>query len=246
MNITLSDIRKFTDMKDTISQSTNELNSTQMELENVILQNNDLHKQINKLTTEITLLKTLCHTPTFDTSASNSSTRKRHISRYSMSPDPKKIISLQHSINKEQKVPSEKYHPSDIHLKQKGEGDKKTLIFGSQQCVRLASAISHARLNTKYEQYNVMSEIKSNALSNQILQNCINKKLSKDDVLVICIGENDYSIKLVLAKKEVLFHITSNGESIVLVTPFLRAAHPFRHRHHSLLFSDHTQNLSLP
>ncbi|KAL4718576.1 hypothetical protein ACJJTC_006966 [Scirpophaga incertulas] len=129
---TLSDIRTFSDMKDTISQLTNELNSTQMELENVILQNNDLHKQINKLTTEITLLKTLCHTPTFDTSASNSSTRKRHITRYSIT--------------------------------------------------------------------NVMSEIKSNALSNQILQNCINKKLSKDDILVICIGENDYSIKLVLAK----------------------------------------------
>ncbi|KAL4719598.1 hypothetical protein ACJJTC_002079 [Scirpophaga incertulas] len=260
---TLSDIRTFTDMKDTISQLTNELNSTQMELENVILQNNDLHKQINKLTTEITLLKTLCHTPTFDTSASNSSTRKRHISRYSMSPAPKKIISLQHSINKEQKgeqipflekqiislqqqlnmaeqeltnlkkeilvlnealddkkmnpeVPSEKYHPSDINIKQKGEGDKKILIFGSQQCVGLASAISHARLNTKYEQYNVMSEIKSNALSNQILQNCINKKLSKDDILVICIGENDYSIKLVLAKLKKILDLYKDNMVLIL------------------------------
>lgn len=51
------------EMKETISMLTSQLASTQVELENTILENNDLHRNINKLTKENELLKTLCQKP---------------------------------------------------------------------------------------------------------------------------------------------------------------------------------------
>ncbi|CAK1587298.1 unnamed protein product [Parnassius mnemosyne] len=61
---TVTDITSISDMKITVSQLTCTLESTQNELENLILENNDLHRQIHKLTSENKILKSLCHSPT--------------------------------------------------------------------------------------------------------------------------------------------------------------------------------------
>ncbi|KAI8432084.1 hypothetical protein MSG28_004592 [Choristoneura fumiferana] len=49
------------EMNETIKRLTSELNSTQNELENTILENNELHREIHKLNKEINILKTLCY-----------------------------------------------------------------------------------------------------------------------------------------------------------------------------------------
>lgn len=60
---TFSDTTALTEMKNTLTQLTSTLESTQNELENVILENNDLRRQINKLMAENKTLKTLCSSP---------------------------------------------------------------------------------------------------------------------------------------------------------------------------------------
>lgn len=50
----------ITEVQDTIHQLTEKLKSTENELENVILDNNNLQEQVKKLTAEIKILKSLC------------------------------------------------------------------------------------------------------------------------------------------------------------------------------------------
>lgn len=73
---TISDITTMSEMKETISQLTDDPNSTQKELENTKLQNNDLHKQITKFTAEIKLRKSLCSSLIENTNSSIK--KKRH------------------------------------------------------------------------------------------------------------------------------------------------------------------------
>lgn len=58
---TVSDLVPTSEMKYTVSQLTLKLKSTENELGNLLLENNDLHKQINKLTLENQSLKSICH-----------------------------------------------------------------------------------------------------------------------------------------------------------------------------------------
>ncbi|KAH9628766.1 hypothetical protein HF086_005391 [Spodoptera exigua] len=70
-------------MQDTIAQMTIKLESTENELENTILENNDLKKQVNKLTQEINVLKSLCHSSTSKESSPISIDKKKIYSRLS-------------------------------------------------------------------------------------------------------------------------------------------------------------------
>ncbi|KAH9642128.1 hypothetical protein HF086_007438 [Spodoptera exigua] len=68
---TLSDVISMAEMKDTLSQCKKKLNMTELELDNLILENNSLHKQIEKLTTENNTLKSLCHSSSIIESTPN-------------------------------------------------------------------------------------------------------------------------------------------------------------------------------
>lgn len=61
---TITNISSMSEMQDTIDQLTIKLESTENELENTILENNDLKRQVNKMTQEIIVLKSLCHSST--------------------------------------------------------------------------------------------------------------------------------------------------------------------------------------
>lgn len=69
--------------------------------------------------------------------------------------------------------------------------NKRILIFGGQQCTGLASAVINSRRDTKYEKYEVMSYIKSNASCEEILKSCYNTNITESDKVIICVGEND-------------------------------------------------------
>ncbi|KAF9406270.1 hypothetical protein HW555_013295, partial [Spodoptera exigua] len=73
---TLSDVISMAEMKDTLSQCKKKLNMTELELDNLILENNSLHKQIEKLTTENNTLKSLCHSSSIIESTPNPKTEE--------------------------------------------------------------------------------------------------------------------------------------------------------------------------
>lgn len=60
---TVNDHNLIQELKETITQLESDLASAQNELENTIIENNGLHRQINKLTIEINSLKTICQSP---------------------------------------------------------------------------------------------------------------------------------------------------------------------------------------
>lgn len=80
---TTTNLSSFSEMQDTIVQLTAKLETTEHELENTILENNDLNKQLNKLTTKIKILKTICHSSSMiESSPLNNDKKKKH-SRFS-------------------------------------------------------------------------------------------------------------------------------------------------------------------
>ena len=80
---TTTNTSSIPDMQDTIAQLTMKLESSENELENTILENNDLKKQVNKLTQEINVLKSLCHSPTGKESSPLCIDKKKRHSRFS-------------------------------------------------------------------------------------------------------------------------------------------------------------------
>ncbi|CAG4964850.1 unnamed protein product [Parnassius apollo] len=65
-DFTITDSITVQEMNDTINNLRSEIASTQNELDNTIIENNDLRRQITKLTQENNLLKTLCQSPIKD------------------------------------------------------------------------------------------------------------------------------------------------------------------------------------
>lgn len=74
---TVFDLVSTSEMKNTISQITYKLESTENELGNILLENRDLHKQIKKLTIENETLKSICHCETIHDSPDNADTMKK-------------------------------------------------------------------------------------------------------------------------------------------------------------------------
>ncbi|CAH1639428.1 unnamed protein product [Spodoptera littoralis] len=87
------DLISLLEMKDTISQLTGELVSTQSELDKTLLENNDLQKQVNKLTAENNMLKSLCQSASLpDASFRSSIKKKRHSLAYCTTSTPSSPI----------------------------------------------------------------------------------------------------------------------------------------------------------
>lgn len=94
--------------------------------------------------------------------------------------------------------------------------DRKIFIYGTQQCVGLAAAVSHSRIDTEYEKYKITGETKPNAPSMEITKNCINMTLMENDKLVLCLGENDYSLKIVLRQLKIILETFYKHTVIIL------------------------------
>lgn len=68
---------------------------------------------------------------------------------------------------------------------------KKNLIFGTQQCIGLASKLTYSRHNTAYEEYIIESTTKPNALTEEFIKCCKNARVDPTDKVILCLGEND-------------------------------------------------------
>lgn len=64
-------------------------------------------------------------------------------------------------------------------------------IFGGQQLSGLATLLIQSRQNSKYENYQIFSTTKPYATTEEILKPIYKLEDSKDNYLIICIGEND-------------------------------------------------------
>lgn len=258
---TISETLTILEMKDTINDLTNKLDSTENELENTILENNNLRQQLNKLTTEIKMLKTLCHSPPIENNAVITRGRKQSLLHQTFSTPStpltrktnvsdnesieivllqQKIVGLLQELENTQEqladfkkqIDAFKHCNNSNHQQsrvsktcpqmtawtreQQSELPSRILIFGSQQCVGLAAAMIKSRKNTQYERYQIISETKPNALSNQIIMNCRHTKLNPNDKLVICVGENDHNLNSILSQLRIVLDTFYNNMIIVL------------------------------
>lgn len=267
---TVTDLLSTTEMKESISQLTCKLLSTENELENCIMENNDLKEQIAKLTTEIEVLKSLCHsTSILANSPKKSITKRIHsLQNCSMSTpssplnsnietrSTKLISKLQQDIvNLQEQLHKAEAEISKLSKLSKEIGsltqdvckDSRTIgkfictayksqttanlpkrrnhpkrqihIFGTQQCVGLATALSQSRQNSQYEEYGITAETKPYALSSEILRNCSATKLRPDDKLIIGIGENDYNESILSTQLNNVLH-SFDGNTIIVLSAY--------------------------
>lgn len=75
----------------------------------------------------------------------------------------------------------------------------KIMIYGTQQCVGLASSLVSSRKQHNYIKYEVTAITKPNSLSAEITKNCLAARLKPEDKLVICFGENDRGIQNIIS-----------------------------------------------
>ncbi|CAH1647368.1 unnamed protein product [Spodoptera littoralis] len=264
---TVTDLVSVSEMKETIAQLTLQLESTENELGNILLENTELHKQIKKLCTENDTLKSLCHSSSIFGYPGTSSKKKKHalsqphyVHSTPSSPssstlnvevtDHVNVLRLQQEIlNLQQLLQTaegeisalteritilmQSQNTCDLRIqeternpdciatcsgkqRQTVVSGKKIHIIGTQRCVGLAAALSHSRANTQYEKYQLFALTKPNAPCSEVLSNCRNVKLTTDDKVVICIGENDHNISIILSQLRDILDIFSNNTIIVL------------------------------
>lgn len=86
-----------------------------------------------------------------------------------------------------------KENPIDVHCGKNSmeKPNKKIYIIGSQQCKNLASTLKQSRLNSPYEKYEVEAFIKPGATTDDILKSCTLYNFTKEDKIIISVGEND-------------------------------------------------------
>lgn len=218
------------DMKSEITSLRIHLDSTQNELENVILENNDLKKQISHLAQEVEILKQICRSPVSSLRKNNSSAKKsvkrRLVENFRNSPiklhddictndtgnisqttscSPAKeypeVQSEQVLNNMEEPLKSAKsssqesagirntnINKKNIEIK---ENPKRLFLFGGRQCAGLSSSLRKSRVRRPYEHYQIVSFIKPNAKSVDIL-NCAKLfDITPEDRVLICVGQHD-------------------------------------------------------
>ncbi|KAF9420792.1 hypothetical protein HW555_003140 [Spodoptera exigua] len=130
---TISDLVKVSEMKDIISQLTLKLQSAECELENVMLENTDLHKQIAKLITEVTTLKSLCQSPSMFGTPINMMKKKKEEHREKLNSTLSTPASLK-----------SKLEPADnviLNLKQKISTLQQQLQLAEQEVTTLKTRI---------------------------------------------------------------------------------------------------------
>ncbi|KAF9415527.1 hypothetical protein HW555_006846 [Spodoptera exigua] len=94
-------------------------------------------------------------------------------------------------------------------------------VFGAQQCVGLAAALTRSRETTRYVKYDVRGETMPNALSDTIVKKCFSTKLCNDDKIIICLGENDYDMKHVLSQLKIFLQTYCSNNNTILGSKFV-------------------------
>ncbi|KAF9415048.1 hypothetical protein HW555_007204 [Spodoptera exigua] len=188
----------YYEMQDTIAQLTTKLECAENALECKTLQNNELNKQVEELTKEIKLLKSICNSSTIIESSpitifhESISFPHLHLGDYRWTskilPKPHTDTYIKRSPHYKKNSPARaeiktlnaQIQVLEQSLKNKQEQQQLTIktkkpiqaslydatckntirVFGAQQCVGLAAALTRSRETTRYVKYDVRGETK--------------------------------------------------------------------------------------
>lgn len=205
-----------------------QLESANLEIEQLILDNNKLKNKITELEKKIKILNSIYSNPR--------SSRKKQKHSYPPLLEMKKIdfdddldienIFLENSTihnthNTYNTNTCEKdmnINNSKISIENVSEvlPRKRLFIFGGKQCVGLASQLISSRENSPYENYDIVAFTKPFACTNEILKACYNIKLNDSDHFIICVGEHDTNPTKVILETSAILKYLSNHKVYVL------------------------------
>lgn len=195
-----------------------DLESAHTEIENLIIEKNSLLKQISDRDMKINALTTITYesSPIKTTKKKKkiqkiqekaSITGNDVINKNKTQTDNPQLLEKSDSpilpqylkkSTDENSLKREALHieKSNIILPGKNKCDQqnntnKILIYGSQRCIGLASALLQSRQNSRYEKYSVFSETKPNAPTEEVLKACTYAHTAESTKVILCIGEND-------------------------------------------------------
>lgn len=103
-------------------------------------------------------------------------------------------LSVQNTKENDKTLVTDKLSPQSTPHKDvlsENKKDRTIYIFGGNQCIGLAGKIINSRMNSPYNKYSVMSFIKPNANTKEILQPYKLNAYTKNDKIILSIGEND-------------------------------------------------------
>lgn len=197
------------EMKEEINALKSNLMSTHNELENVILENNDLKKQIAQLNQEISILKQIYKSPLTSFRKNQSSTRKMSAKRRltdfftstNISPQIQNLIT--NTVDQEEQPAPAIVDSSQQEIAPRTteniktstqDGltyDKKAFIFGGQQCRGITKHLIKSRLRSQYLKYQFISFVKPYASTEEILATAKLFDITHEDRVILFIGQND-------------------------------------------------------
>lgn len=150
----ISETLTVLEMKNTIEELTLRLNSAENELENTILENSNLHQQINKLTAETKMLKSLCYSPVTSENSPAVKHKRKRLSLLPQNPSSTPCTPLPN----ESKVDCNK-SIEIICLQQKITDLQQNLKEAQQQIEALTKLIETMKSSNKISQKSLVSKI---------------------------------------------------------------------------------------
>lgn len=101
--------------------------------------------------------------------------------------------------------------PTSTVCAEKEDVKNRLYIIGTQRCAGLASALIRSRTNTPYGKYVITAITKPYAPSSNFIINVQNINAKPKDKVIVCIGENDYDIKILSSQlRRILKHFSKN------------------------------------
>lgn len=186
-----------------------QLSSAHEEITNLNIEINNLKKQMEEKERKLNIYKTLLHAETLHTSPGKQTPNKIKSMQTKNSNNLLSEISKQ-KINKNEAKKLHTAKQNARHYDKTSVGNSMSqkpnitedvsyetknyrtiYIYGGTQCVGLAGKIMNSRINTQYNKYSVTSFIKPYANTQEIIQTSKLNTYTKNDKIILSLGEND-------------------------------------------------------
>lgn len=208
-NISIGETSQITHQRLEIEELNDKLSSANNEIDKLNTENEELKKKNTELQKSVDLYKKILSSPDMPSrnctpkklrqvidinviqkSAANTPSRPRKHEQIEedmkLQMDKKKHID---NLRVVQTTSTPKSRQGSI-IKEKIHS-KKIVIIGGGQCRNLASNLITSRINTKYENYNIVAFLKPEASAETLLESCKNADLTDEDILVLSLGQDD-------------------------------------------------------
>lgn len=205
------------EMKNKIDSLTQSLESTQNELDTIIIENCELKKHITKLSTQLSALKTLCQSSPSSTKTNTIFSAKKKKPQKLLLPEQivsDDLTSYAESSRCQTNISSsERVHThitkscDDSSCQELGQQCSKTeiktahitnttdtskvYIVGAAECIGISSLLKKIREKSPYKKYCFDSFLKPNACSEELIKTFSVFDIRQNDRIILCIGQCD-------------------------------------------------------